>query len=104
MDENTRKQNFEGSVEADYSFNENHIVGIKYKAILNPTYKDSIHINNNIKLNGSYYNTLESAQLINYDYNMGYRVNIFYLGKIKNSSIDFNFDYFNSNYTIFTVA
>ncbi len=60
---------------------------------------DSMHINSAVKMDGAYYDQWESHQLMRYDYDMGHRVNAFYLGKVGNTSIDFNTDYLSNGQT-----
>ena len=99
MTEDSRNARFSGVFEADYSFNTDHTVGVRYSSTFWAIMNDSIHINSAVKMNGAYYDQWESRQLLKHDYDIGHRVNTFYLGKVGNTSIDFNADYLSNGQT-----
>ena len=99
LKEDTRDARLSSVFEANYFFNPDHIVGVRYSPTLWAVMDDSIHINSAVKMDGAYYDQWESRQLLNYDYDMGHRVNAFYLGKLGNTSIDFNADFLNNSQT-----
>ena len=97
--ENMREARVNSVFEANYSFGNENIVGIRYSPTFWALMDDSIHINSVVKMDGAYYDQLESRQQLRYDYDMGYRVNAFYLGKLGNTSIDFNADFLSNGQT-----
>ena len=48
--------------EANYSFNPDHIVGVRYSPTFWAVMSDSIHINSAVKMDGAYYDQWESRQ------------------------------------------
>ena len=101
LQEDTRDARISSVFEANYSFNPDHIVGVRYSPTFWAVMSDSIHINSAVKMDGAYYDQWESRQQMKYDYDMGHRVNAFYLGKLGNTSIDFNADYLNNGHTVY---
>lgn len=97
--ENMREARVNSVFEANYSFGNENIVGIRYCPTFWALMDDSIHINSVVKMDGAYYDQLESRQQLRYDYDMGHRVNAFYLGKLGNTSIDFNADFLSNGQT-----
>ena len=97
--ENMREARINSVFEANYSFGNENIVGIRYCPTFWALMDDSIHINSVVKMDGAYYDQLESRQQLRYDYDMGHRVNAFYLGKLGNTSIDFNADFLSNGQT-----
>ena len=97
--ENMREARVNSVFEANYSFGNENIVGIRYCPTFWALMDDSIHINSVVKMDGAYYDQLESRQQLRYDYDMGHRVNAFYLGKLGNTSIDFNANFLSNGQT-----
>ncbi len=93
MTEATRNARLSGVIEANYSFNPDHIIGVRYSPTFWAMMNDSIHIKSNVMMDGTYYDQWGSRQQLKHDYEMGHRVNAFYIGKVKNTSIDFNADF-----------
>lgn len=99
IDEKSTDRNIRGAVEASYSFNENHTIGIRYD-IAKPKLGNNVEINNVVTKNSIKYDSLYSKQNINYNYDLEHRANLYYIGKIKKTNIDFNLDYIKNNYSI----
>ena len=101
LKEDTRNARLYSVFEANYSFDPDHIVGVRYSPTFRAVMNDSIHINSTVKMDGVYYDQWESRQLLCYDYDMGHRINAFYLGKLGNTSIDFNADFLSNGHTVY---
>lgn len=87
-----RYESGKGQVEVDYNINENHLLGIRYD-FSRPNDWGKGSILSDVLHNGQYYDHLESYQEMSYDYNSRHQINGFYTGNVKESTIDFNFDY-----------
>lgn len=87
-----RYKSVKGQVEVDYNINENHLFGVRYD-FSRPDDLGKGNILSDVLHNGQYYDHLESYQEMSYDYNSRHQINGFYTGKVKESTIDFNFDY-----------
>lgn len=94
-------EKIEGQIEADYSINENHLIGIRYD-INKPYDRGDGTIATDVWLDNVSFDHLESTQNIFYDYNTKHQINGFYAGKIKESTIDFNVDYLHNDSKVIT--
>ncbi len=101
MDEVVKEQYAEGVLEANYNINDKHSIGVKYNITARPMFRDSIFVSSVVFQNNEFYDSLFSPQLLDYDYKASHRVNAYYVGKIKNTSVDLNIDYLNSNYSVY---
>lgn len=101
MTEDIRNARVSSVFEANYSFGSENIIGVRYSPTFWAMMNDSLHLNSTVEMNGAYYDQWESRQQLRYDYDISHRVNAFYLGKLGNTSIDFNADYLNNGQTIY---
>lgn len=100
----SKSDNLEGVLGINYMVNENHSLGIRYDIITRPKSYIETLVQSNVLKNEEFYDNWSSRNTTDENYKPEHQLNIYYNGKIKNFSIDFNTDYFRKRYEAIAVT
>lgn len=80
----------------NYELNDNHVFGAKYEITLPTNEDETTALTSNVTANGSFYDRWENITQKQRNANTGHKLNAYYMGKIGELDIDWNFDYLRS--------
>lgn len=93
QDYRPRRQASRNTVGANYQFDDNNSVGLRYTLTLRPGNGTIVSLNSDVTADGKYFDKLDNTVRADVDYRPAHLLNAYYKGKIGKAEIDFNADY-----------
>lgn len=98
MDYSDSSNDVDATLGLNYRINENHSLGLRYDITARPRSYMETAIRSEVLKNGQFFDNWQSSSTTDEAYRPEHQMNVYYNGKIKNVSVDFNADYYKKKY------